>query len=308
MHAPTTKVTTMKTKPSTQQLQLRKVITSKQELSLLTHTIRHSIDLESLITVFEDMGVTDPAVIQPLKKAAGSRLSDPLKANIADKLAAAMLGYGRTNQMFSEYKQVERLQKITVGVKLCKNDDSNLEFYAPENVDLTEADMDMMYGGGLWDVCAPESERMSILNKSVAEYPAQLTGVSGAFSLTSNDVAFFQFDFERFIILKSDFMEKVSAFPLRLEAISREYEKELRRCTIHTMPGDKLTSIKNAGSALADHLEGYEGTISTYQSEKGQLFVVAYQDISETLILVESVVTFPQEMKSDKRFSSCFSA
>ena len=297
----------MKTKPSAQQLNLRKAIKGKQELSLLTHTLRHSIDLELLISVFEDMGITDPAVIQPLKKAAGSRLSDPLKANIADKLAAAMLGYGRTNQMFSEYKQVERLQKITVGAKLSNNEDSNLEFYAPENVDLTEADMDMMYGGGLWDMCAPESERMSILNKSVAEYSAQLTGASGAFLLTSNDVAFFQFDFERFIILKSDLMEKVSAFPLTLEPISREYEKELRQCTMHTMPGDKLTSITNTGKALADHLESYDGMVSTYQSEKGQLFVVAYKDISETLILVDSVVTFPQHMKTDKRFSACFS-
>ena len=76
---------------------------------------------------------------------------------------------------------------------------------------------------------------------------------------------------------------------------------------MHTMPGDKLTSITNTGKALADHLESHDGMVSTYQSEKGQLFVVAYKDISETLILVDSVVTFPQHMKTDKRFSACFS-
>ena len=68
LHAHFTKVITMKTKPSAQQLNLRKAIKGKQELSLLTHTLRHSIDLELLISVFEDMGITDPAVIQPLKK------------------------------------------------------------------------------------------------------------------------------------------------------------------------------------------------------------------------------------------------
>ena len=297
----------MKNTLSSAQQTLRDMINNKAELSALTGSIRHGVTLSMLIDALEDMKITDPKLISGLQRAAGSRLKQPLKTSTADKLAASMLGYGRTNHMFAELKDNSLWQCTTVGTQAVYKANSGIKFYAPMDIHLTEADMDMLYGGGLWDIYADENERFKVLNQiNATNFPENPP--PGTFVMKTRDAAAMHFHFNGFTCPSSEMVELVEALTMEMNELEKEYDKHLYRCHFHHIRAEQLSSVTEAKNALLACVEETIGILTTYQAENHQLYVIDFERAGDGNVAIHQVIGFPQTMITDSRFSAVVGA
>ena len=295
----------MKTEITPTQKAFRDIVKGKDELSLLTGSIRHGLTLSVMIDTLEEMKITDPNLIAGLRKAAGSRVNKQLKTSSADKLAAAILGYGRTNQMFAEYKQAKNWQCVTVGMSSVSGEHVEVPFYAPSDIDLTFADMDMVYGGGLWEVHVDSDDYVDILHtqKPIAP-PKKLPPHT---TMTTEDVAAVHLHFDGFICHPRDIATQMQSLLSNIRHIRQAYDTHLTQCNFHILNPADLINISTVTDALTARLTDEVGAVTLFQAGNGQMYLIDSTEMGGGKLQVNQVIGFPQIMRNDVRFKSLYS-
>ena len=82
------------------EIPLRKVIQNEKDLAALRESLRASLTLEQVVGLFKHT-IKKESLGDSVARAVGQKARDSIKQSAADKLAADMLGFHNTNEMFA---------------------------------------------------------------------------------------------------------------------------------------------------------------------------------------------------------------
>lgn len=119
---------------------LKQAICDKKALQAFTHSLRSALTPQTLVYALTRDVVTDPTLTQQLSNAIGKKADKPMPTRLADELAASMLGFRNTHEMFAYYEEDKKWYGTVFEVK-DKYGESSFTIYAPNNMSLTPADV-----------------------------------------------------------------------------------------------------------------------------------------------------------------------
>lgn len=123
--------------------ELRKTITTKQQMTTLRDQIRETFTLGASATVFSGI-VADEKLANMLGKAIGQKHDKKMKTRIADDLVASMLGFSNTHEMFAHYNQLRTFNRETFIFSYRGEGSSVVEVYVEDGVDASAIDVAVM--------------------------------------------------------------------------------------------------------------------------------------------------------------------
>lgn len=124
------------------EIPLRKVIQNEKDLAALRESLRASLTLSQVVGLFKHI-VKKESLSDSVARAVGKKASDSIKQSAADKLAAEMLGFHNTNEMFAHYQT--QYFNVSMFRHHREYDDVNIKVVHEQGVEVSVLDMLYMY-------------------------------------------------------------------------------------------------------------------------------------------------------------------
>ena len=124
------------------EIPLRKVIQNEKDLAALRESLRASLTLEQVVGLFKHT-IKKESLGDSVARAVGQKARDSIKQSAADKLAADMLGFHNTNEMFAHY-QVQYFN-VSLFRHHREYDDASVNVVREQGVEVGVLDMLYMY-------------------------------------------------------------------------------------------------------------------------------------------------------------------